>query len=141
MADSDDGDDNVAARGPALEVQAVDGGVLRVYFNEATEDLYCVATCDCGHGRRCTMRRTLLPSKRQGGPKARGRPIGLLVAWLRAGKHASVTSRRRHKQVKMTRRDRQDARIYFESLPNAYDILEHERPQRPDEETEPWKAP
>ena len=83
----------------------------------------------------------MLPSRRKNGPKARGRPLGFLVAWLKAGRLATVNSKRAHSSLKLSRRDRVAARLEFEAIPGAHDFLEHEREQRGDEETEPWRQP
>ena len=114
--------------------------MLKAYTDKDSADFYCVAYCDCGHGK-CQRRRTFLPTKRPRGPKARGRPLGYLCAWLAAGRRACVTDRATHKRVKLVRRDRTDARRDFGALEEADVWAAYEREQRGDEETEPFREP
>ena len=135
-----DVEDDELLREPALATLAVPGGVLRAYHNEGKELLYVVATCDCGHVR-CKRQRTLLPSKLKSGPKARGRPIGFLAAWLAAGRDVTCSSRRRHQRVKLTRADRVAARERFKLMAGSDVFLDLEHDTRAGEDEEPLREP
>jgi len=122
-----------------MATMEVEGGVLRLYLDDANEELYTVAVCKCGHGQ-CAVQRTMLPAKRKNGPRARGRPLGFLTAWLKAGSRPGM-DHVKHMNVKLDRRERCEARQEFEGKEGAQEFLEMEREQRCNEETEPWNQP
>ena len=133
-----DDEENVD-RNPALVVVPVDGGTIRVHLVEEKEQLFAKAVCDCGH-RNCTLQRTMLPGK-DGNPRARGRPIGHLLAWLAAGHDPHITSRKKHKRVKPDYQTRKDKRERFMMTEAAQELLELERAKWPNEGDEPRGLP
>jgi len=85
------------------------------------------------------MRRTLLPAKLKNGPKARGRPVGLLTAWLKVG--VGAASAEEHKKMTVSLAQRCEARAEFTAMPGSNEILDFERDVRPGEGPEPVKQP
>ena len=139
-AKSEEDDDN--ERGNALQVLTVPGGTLSQYFNEKKQDLYVVAKCDSGHGpKACRKQRTLLERKSSSGSLAQGRPLGVLLAWLKAGRIAGCNCTKDHGKCRIAREDRQEAREELKLLDGAAELLADERPQRPGEPEEPWRQP
>ena len=126
--------------GGALGVIAVDGGTLRMYYNEAKDNLYIVASCDCGH-KNCKRERTLMGRKTMSGKKAQGRPIGYLCAWLRGGRGPGINTKALHQGIAVSREARIDARDAFKALDGAEEWLDRERPKDADEPEEPYGNP
>ena len=106
------------------------------------------AHCACDRHRNpsnpCRLNRTA--DRRGGNNGARGRPLGLLLAWLRAGP-ARATRELHHKMVNkklcqphdiddVSLAKRQEARQWLKD--NGFDaLLGRERPRLPDEPEEP----
>ena len=127
---------------PAICVLPVPGGAIRIYFNEDTEELFAKAVCDC-HGA-CTKQRTLLRSKRQGRRwRAAGRPIGLLVAWLRYGMDPAVGDAHSHKwDYVIDRNERKAGRAVAAETEGGDELLDMERsPRASESDGEPQEEP
>jgi len=100
-----------ADHGQALGTIVLPAGKIKVYLDEAKEELYAKAECS-KHGYKCSKRRTLLaPKKVTAANRARGRPFGFLGAWLNAGLPAGVNSDMAHKwETAVTREERKAGR-------------------------------
>ena len=137
-SDGDGDDDGVGEgiprlpgeRSPALAVMRVDGGALRLYYESATDSYVARAYCDV-HGPSCSKQRTLEASKR--GRRAQGRPMGLLVSWLKAGMRPLVENEEDHKKARIRRRERVASRLEVEAYPDARPFLDKERDPWSDE--------
>jgi hypothetical protein len=139
-AASEDSDDD-GGRGRPLAAVACDGGRIKVYCDEKTEDIYMLAVCDCDHNP-CCKRRTCLPSRHKPPRPAQGRPLGYLAAWLMAGRGCDVVSAAYHgKRVKVTPQQRRDARRRILEVPGGTDLASWERLQRAGEPCEPLNQP
>ena len=140
---SDDDDNDVpenqrAKWGRLCNEIAVPGGTLKAYINDEGV-MRCVAHC-CSHGPKCKKERTFMESDI--GRKAQGRPLGLLCALLARHSRPECSDHRSHKRrYKIPRRERCEARQHFEGVPGSDNLLQYEREQGGDEETEPWKQP
>ena len=125
-----------------LALVACPGGTLKLYHDSANDSYSVVATCDCGHGV-CQKRRTLEPSK-PGGKRAQGRPLALLVAWLRQGvDRRDIVNARHHKfGILVTHEDRKKARQALKEFDGIDAFLEKERdPWSEEEGSEPEGEP
>ena len=119
-----------------LELE-IDGGTLRYY--DATGSV--VAHCNRHGSHVCRMTRTVRAS-RHAGRKGQGRPLGLLLAWLRAAGDPEHDSAELHKSMEPPSfEDRLEARVLFEADPSAAEWLAIERVPRPDEDVEPVAVP
>ena len=94
------------------------------------------AHCKCPHhGQSCRRQRQTTP-----GRLGAGRPVGSLIAWLRAADEAG--SQADHVALGTESHVvRSEARAWFETLPGANLILNLERPRGPDEAAEPRYLP
>lgn len=75
---------------------------------------------------------------------AQGRPLGFLMAWLRAGpeclhdgSHQVLARRESVHDPRISYEQRVDARVWLEAQPNCQWLFELERPMRPEEGAEP----
>ena len=107
-------------------------GYGELVYNE--RDLSLGAHCGCANHVLCRLNRTVVA----GGASrpAQGRPIGQLVAWLRAG--AAYETRGDHfaarrQEAAVSFPQRLAARRWLEGLPGMADLFALERPQRPGE--------
>ena len=97
------------------------------------------AVCNEPDHDDCRRRRTVVASdsSRTKNQRGQGRPVGHLIAWLRAqGKHSSQHDHCH--DFKCTRAERVAAREYLYTLPQGKEFADEvERPKRADEEDEP----
>ena len=92
-----------------------------------------------GHGQGCKRQRTVKLSTNLA-RLGQGRPIGLLIAWLlQSEQHDSKHSHCAAGSFSFEAR--QQARVFFASLPNSADFLQFERATLPNEENEPLEIP
>lgn len=109
------------------------------------------AHCNIRAHGLCRCNRTLQAGKPG---SSRGRPLGFLVSWLRAGaqhadraSHARLASRKEFPTLSDGERDslslarRTEARGWMQHQPHLRDLLEAERPQWPGEGAEPLELP
>lgn len=113
-------------------------GLGHIVWNAATESL--AAVCKCGHDL-CRTSRTLKPNDHR---PSQARPLGFLMAWLRAGpecpndgSHQVLARRESAHDPRVSYQERVDAREWLEAQPNFRWLRELERPVRPDEGAEP----
>ena len=109
-------------------------GTLRYYRASSSMQAFCpwgrdVHETDCRKSAGCN------PAKR-----GSGRPIGLLVAWLRA--HSDFATKHEHVHTcKPSLQQRRDARAWFMQLRGASDFAEFEKPKAdPNDDDEPAKV-
>lgn len=116
-------------------------GELRLYEGKRK---YIDAVCS-RHGAKCKVSRTCLGLAREVASavtNGRGRPIGLLVYWLRLQTAPGVESRAQHVHdvVLSSYQARLDARAYFSNLPGSAEFSALcERPLRAGESIEPFE--
>ena len=139
--DSDTGSDDDAAPSGAPVPAAPGARVtaeLRVEFPHGSITYYgttsrFVAHCQCaGHGRKCFKTATALGRVGQ-----KGRPLGLLYAWLLEAPAVEPATQKQHLDTTPTYASRVDARRALEGAPAAAPLFEEERKQRPGEGPEP----
>ena len=111
-------------------------GKLRFYRHEK----HIVAVCTNPEHRDCRMTRTLEEAPRIGKPGSKsagqGRPLGLMVAWLR--KQFDYSTQQAHlKSCKPDLESRQEARRELREMPHGEQFLGYERALRPGEPEEP----
>ena len=94
------------------------------------------------HGDACRRQRTVRASDALG-REGQGRPIGLLMSWLRrANTVASADEHVAMRAASFSQHERMEARAYFYSLPNGQAWAEeHERRRRSRETDEPRSVP
>jgi hypothetical protein len=128
-----------AVRGAAELVARVPGGVIRHYAATASKPSYMVAHCG-RHGPKCRLTRTCGPSPRMN-KAAQGRPLGLLLAWLRRSFEGAIPACQ-HDHVHMETPsfvDREHSRNDARDCPDLAGFWVKERPRRL--ETEPSDEP
>lgn len=105
-------------------------GFIKYGAADAILSAHCRAA---GHGL-CRMNRTVRPNPRKPG---QGRPLGLLIAWLRLG--ADLPDRMSHKDATsgITLHDRSVARDWVLANPSMVGPLSKERPREDSEGPEP----
>ena len=105
-----------------------------------------VAHCLCeGHGRRCFRegKGRPLPGLEDKQQKKKGRPLGMLMAWLMAPIHgtgpqnADVSTQHAHKVFQPDLALRKRWRASLEAMQEAAPLFLEERVQRDDEDKEP----
>ena len=111
-------------------------GKIRYYRHER----HLVAVCTNPEHQDCRMTRTLDEAPRLGKPGSKsagqGRPLGLMVAWLR--KQFDYSSQQGHlKTCKPDLESRQEARRELRDMPRGEQFLGYERAVRPGEPEEP----
>ena len=107
-------------------------GFLR--YNSAFKFLRAHCTCE-GHGKVCYRRRSSEQNAKRPG---QGRPIGLLIAWLKNS--ARYSSHSEHVKASVASlEERSEARVWFKSLPHAEQFEKFERALRPVETLEPHR--
>ncbi len=120
------------------EVFPVPGlGELRYYPQHKHITAFC-GKRTCEHAPDCRMQRTVAPKGGSSG-RASGRPIGLLIAWLRQSNQYDHATGHKH-SYRISLEDRQDARRFLESLPNWRDFARFERELADGEPSEPQKS-
>ena len=111
-------------------------GCLRYYARRKT----LVAVCTRPEHQDCRISRATNASEfTTRNLRGQGRPIGRLVSWLQQQGHADHPDSRRHIHARCASLQlRQEARAYFEGLPDGREFAERvERACRADEEAEP----
>ena len=127
----------VRGPGPADSRQSADvlsvPGCGELRYHSTTRNV--VAFCAAHRDRDCRRSRTVVPNARRAG---QGRPIGLLVAWLQdPDSHEGPNSRTFvHPFDK-----RQEARNFFDRLPDSGLFGQCERPREAGEGPEPERIP
>ena len=121
----------------SIEVFPIPGlGELRFYPQHNHITAFC-GKRTCEHAPDCRMQRTVAPKGGSSG-RSSGRPIGLLIAWLRQSDKFDHADGHKH-SYRISLEERQDARTYFESLPNWRDFARFEREVADGEPSEPLK--
>lgn len=100
---------------------------------------------DPRHGSNCKLTRHMTAAKRSNMPAGIGRPLGLAIAWLRAGSSEEARTQTDHVHDPRFRKpsllERKAARVAFKELaadrPEAQAILDGERPKLAGEDSEP----
>jgi len=100
-------------------------GSIRVFCaDDGRVDLYAVCPCQAAHGK-CVKTRTC----KSGSKPGQGRPLGFLVAWLRAAARAGMETKAAHFKYEPTFAERKEARTLLKAWANANTVLAFERPQ------------
>lgn len=125
-------------------------GFGEIVYSEgtSTRSPQLAAHCSCGHGL-CRVNRVNVRGDR--GPRGRGRPLGFLIAWLKAGRCPEFSSQESHKALSVDRafalhpaislEMRQEARAWAASRPEFASCFAKERPREVGEPEEPPGLP
>ena len=104
------------------------------FYREGRITAHCTVHSD--HNKDCRRSRTIRESAMDG-RDGQGRPIGLLVAWLKDPNcHGKVARTHVH-----SLKDRLEARSFFNSLPGSSEFSQHERERGRWESEEPFTLP
>ena len=125
--------------GQADEVLHVPGGTIRFYSKNNIFTATCSNHANCVRTRQSTAAKVSIKTPNG---KAKGRPLGHLVAWLAMEKQAAVDSKANHwNQAAVAEycayAVRLDKRLSLDSMDGGPEMLQHERPQRDGEGDEP----
>jgi len=118
--------------------------VIRYYDSSGGNKKFFTATCECGHGK-CILTRQATVGKSSSmttNIRAKGRPLGQMVAWLAYGTCSACKDKNCHwDKVAMaehvTFERRVAARLSLSTMPSVTEILAAERPKRASEDDEP----
>ncbi|CAE7782838.1 unnamed protein product [Symbiodinium sp. CCMP2592] len=133
--------ETVARRRPQPTTVVVLPGLGEIRYN--TEQRNFVAVCKkpehaSSEEAECKKTRTVNPTKRGFANPGQGRPLGLLVAWLRQASDCACSKDHKDGIVKVTKADRKAARQFFyENCAGARSIAEYERAKDDGESSEP----
>ncbi len=119
------------ARGTADGLFRVNNGVIAFHNSTHRFDARCG---NASHGSLCRLTRSANASKKGNNP-GQGRPLGFLAAWLL---HSDAASREDHASATgfITFDERKAERAKFQCHTGRL-LLQFERPQEPDEDSEP----
>ena len=117
----------------------VAGGRIKLY-RKSDGSLFANAECECGHGKSCFKGRSLRAAKK--GSRAKGRPMGFLIAWLRKGLLPTTLHAHHHKNgVAVTREDRVEGRKDLEAAVGDKAAFVERDAYSDEEDGEPWQEP
>eukprot|EP00971_Amphidinium_carterae_P171885 3407976-Amphidinium_carterae.2 len=120
---------------PAAAVCHVEGGYIAYHHSKQGFECHCNVQA---HGR-CLISRTALGRvSRRDGQRHGGRPLGLMLCWLKDGKKHSCRDMHREKGLwQWTQEERLAARAVLQESEGGRDLLGFERQCRPGEPEEP----
>eukprot|EP00971_Amphidinium_carterae_P352747 6492721-Amphidinium_carterae.4 len=112
----------------------VDGGRISFYANKSNFE----AVCDNKLHGKCVLTRTANGRKSKGRAGVRGgRPVPFLALWLSRCKCATKAEHMDRDANNFSHKERDDMRKLLSVLPEAQDLLDHERQREDDETSEP----
>ena len=124
--------------GTEVVVEVPPYGSLHFYpiQNNMTAYCRCKKHFDCKKNRTFNAAKSSASSSSKSVRDGQGRPVGLLVQWLRdQGNHSSRADHcAQHVMMTFSHASRKDARAWFKTLPGSDKILSKERAKRDDED-------
>jgi hypothetical protein len=139
-ASEHEGDDVV--RGSADAACKVPYGTIRFYKNKGAFTAECSCHGSCVKTRQSTASKSMAHAKNPSpNIRAKGRPLGYLVAWLAGAHNASNKEEHWAAANQPSFEARKDARARLAIYANGNSLLEHERPKHDGEDDEPEGIP